>query len=185
MQYHSRILGSTCFLLRRVDLFRSIYAAVLRLMYASSMVHIVPSAELPPAKSRGWMKIFIFWRICIRHGACAPNYFCNCGRLSPPLQIPLYWIWCECQSALASVVNNALHISNIFSRVLALAAMSLAYNAILCLLYSNGIYSSIAVWSGIRCTLLVGWVTAHSKANKPFCIWNAMGFSDSSSSGMN
>ena len=49
MQYHSRILGSTCFLLRRVDLFRSIYAAVLRLMYASSMVHIVPSAELPPA----------------------------------------------------------------------------------------------------------------------------------------
>ena len=51
MQYHSRILGSTCFLLRRVDLFRSIYAAVLRLMYASSMVHIVPSAELPPAMS--------------------------------------------------------------------------------------------------------------------------------------
>jgi hypothetical protein len=28
-------------------------------------------------------------------------------------------------------------------------------------------------------------VTAHSKANKPSCIWNAMGFSDSSSSGMN
>jgi len=44
-------------------------------MHASSMVHIVPSAELPPAKSRGWMKIFIFWRICIRHGACAPITF--------------------------------------------------------------------------------------------------------------
>ena len=51
MQYHRRILGSTCFLLGRIDLFMSIYAAVLRLMHASSMVHIVPSAELPPATS--------------------------------------------------------------------------------------------------------------------------------------
>ena len=54
----------------------SIYAAVLRLMHASSMVHIVPSAELPPATSQGdGMKIFIFGRGCIRHGACAPITF--------------------------------------------------------------------------------------------------------------
>ena len=119
------------------------------------------------------------------HGACAPNYFCNCGRLSLPLQIPLYWIWCECQSALVSVVNNALYISNISSRVLALAAMSLAYNAILCL-YSKGIYLSIAVWNAMCCTWLAGRqpIVSLLQANMHHCIWNAISFLDSSSSGM-
>ncbi len=50
--------------------------------------------------------------------------------------------------ALASVVTNALYISNNSSSVLAPAAMSSAYNAILCL-HLAGMYLSIAVWNAV------------------------------------